>query len=72
MFRKRAGEQWDDDGWVRSWLWLGVVLAGLVVAVGFGTDLGWMDMVGVVSVALLAWFAALVAEIDQQRDRSQH
>lgn len=65
MFRKRPRDRWDDDGWVRSWLWLGVILAGLVVAIGFGTDLGWMDMVGVVSVALLAWFAALLSEVDR-------
>lgn len=65
MFRKRAADRWDDDRWVRSWLWLGVILAGLVVAIGFGTDVGWLDMVGVVSVALLAWFAALLSEVDR-------
>jgi hypothetical protein len=65
MFRKRAPDRWDDDGWVRSWLWLGAFLAGLVVAIGIGTDLGWLDMVGVGSVALLAWFAALISEIDR-------
>lgn len=66
MFRKRAGDRWDDDGWVRSWLWLGAILAVfVVVAIGFSPDLGWLDMVGVVSVALLAWFAALISEIDQ-------
>lgn len=65
MFRKCARDRWDDDDWVRSWLWLGAILAGLVVAIGIGTDLGWLDMVGVASVALLAWFAALISEIDR-------